>query len=59
MTGSPMSVNEINATGPIYYKDWKGTYSGQTDDGTYLDVTNKKIITFSGGELIKEEIIKI
>ena len=59
MTGNPMSVNEINATGPIYYKDWKGTYSGQTDDGTYLDVTNKKIITFSGGELIKEEVIKI
>ena len=59
MTGSPMSVNEINATGPIYYKDWKGTYSGQTDDGTYLDVTNKKIITFDGGELIKEETIQI
>jgi hypothetical protein len=59
MAGNPMSVNEINATGPIYYKDWKGIYSGQTDDGTYLDVTNKKIITFSGGELIKEEVIKI
>ena len=58
-TKNPMSISEINATGPIYYKDWKGTYSGQTDDGTYLDVTNKKIITFSGGELIKEEIIKI
>ena len=58
-TKNPMSISEINATGPIYYKDWKGTYSGQTDDGTYLDVTNKKIITFDGGELIKEETIQI
>jgi len=59
MSSTPMTVGEISATGPIYYNDWGGIYSGQTDDGTYLDVTNKKIITFKGGELVKEEIVSI
>ena len=59
MSSTAMTVGEISATGPIYYNDWGGIYSGQTDDGTYLDVTNKKIITFKGGELVKEEIVSI
>ena len=55
LEGFAYTSDDVLSDGPIYYKDWKGTYSGQTDDGTYLDVTNKKIII----EAIKIKTINI
>jgi len=59
--GTPMFSGEVNALGPIYYNNWQGIFTpGQSKgDGVYLDVENKKIIKFNGGELTSEEKIAI
>jgi len=56
-----MTVAEINAFGPVYYIDWQGIFTPKTSkaDGTYLDVQEKKIIKFKGGELISKEDIEL
>jgi hypothetical protein len=61
MAGDTMSAAEVNSYGPIYYDDWKGQFiPGQSkQDGTYLNIKEKKIITFKNGELVSTVDIKI
>ena len=61
MAGDTMSAAEVNSYGPIYYDNWKGQFiPGQSkQDGTYLNIKEKKIITFKNGELVSTVDIKI
>jgi len=61
MSGDMMSAAEVNSYGPIYYDDWKGQFiPGQSkEDGTYLNIKEKKIIAFKNGELVSTVDIKI